>query len=114
MAVTGAGPPARPSDGSDEVDPELLSCLRHGQRREIVAFLYRRNGAASLTSLAPRMAAGEETSLAAMITTLHDLHLPKLESRGLIDYDPRTGTVTLTADPEAVEAALARSRDANE
>ena len=48
-----------------------------------------------------------EGSLSELQTSLHHMHLPKIEAAGLIDYDQERGRVEPTEQFEQVQAQLA-------
>ena len=85
---------------TDEPSTDIaLSLLADEYRRLAVEALFGREGPLSLVDLAAAVAdrhpdepAGRsETEIA---TALHHGHLPKLDDADLVDYDPRSETVT--------------------
>lgn len=90
------------TDGLDEV----LSALAHDYRRIILTVL--EGEAASMSrselgrELRRRVPAPAEHAVPAVetvTTTLHHVHLPKLDDLGLIDFDPERGRTTYVGHP---------------
>lgn len=83
------------TDEVPSVNP-LLGTLSHSYRRELIYYFESRpqTDADSLATIVShideRLSA---TSRSEVETALHHTHLPKLEERGWIDYDPRAQTI---------------------
>lgn len=80
--------------------------LANERRRRTLAILAERDEAISLEELASELAnrAGDESGAAGATDAaigLHHIHLPKLDTVGLIDYDPETHNV----EPHVTEPA---------
>lgn len=108
--------PEEPDASSPELTQEsafdVLSCAR---RRYVLHHLLRDEQTLSVTELSRQVAAWENDvdvdSLTYQqrmraYTSLRQLHLPKLDAEGLVDYDKNRGTVTLTDDAAEIEVYL--------
>lgn len=108
----GDGPPVRghaPAGHRDRLS-ELLSGLSRRRRREVLYYLVEHE-LADLESVAGRIARRERGAdpEAVRIDLVHN-HLPKLADRGLIEYDPRNGTIRLIDLEDRFVALLDRCR----
>lgn len=88
---------------------EVFDVLSDGDRRYVLHYLHRYSNRADLDDLiefvldmAPDRGPGDRNHVA---MSLHHNHLPKLAHHGLIEYDPRDGTVVYAGNPLA-EACL--------
>ena len=99
------------SDGASMVN-RLLETLSSPHRRELIHHFESSSQAdtASLDAVVSYVAGRiPSTSPADVEMALHHTHLPKLEQRGWIDYDPREGVVRYHGkdDAEPVLSGLA-------
>lgn len=100
-------------DTSERLD-ELLTALADQHRRRTLYYLQQENRA-ELDELAAAIAAWlhdgpecklpDETVEKAKIE-LHHVHLPKLDTADVIEYDPRSSAAVYRAPPESVETFL--------
>lgn len=100
----------RPAIGTQD-DPldRLLSTLATGHGRHVLHyFLASSDDVASLSALAGHACARGDgpTDRDRVAARLHHVDLPKLADAGVVDFDPRTGTVRYRGHP--VVAAWAR------
>jgi len=86
-----------------EMDPqEIHDILRNGRRRKVLKQLQRRVEPVSLRELSERIATLETGESPpprdvrqSVYNSLHQTHLPKLDEKGVIDYDDDRKTVAL-------------------
>jgi len=88
------------------VDQDLVfDILKNRRRRQVLRYLMEIDGAASIGDLAEQLAAWENDVPKGDITykqrkrvyiSLHQTHLPKLDDASVVDYDSRSGMVSLT------------------
>jgi hypothetical protein len=88
------------------VDQDLVfDILKNRRRRQVLRYLMAIDGAASIGDLAEQLAAWENDVPKGDITykqrkrvyiSLHQTHLPKLDDARVVDYDSRSGMVSLT------------------
>lgn len=88
------------------VDQDLVfDILKNRRRRQVLRYLMAIDGAASIGDLAEHLAAWENDVSQGDITykqrkrvyiSLHQTHLPKLDDSSVVDYDSRSGMVSLT------------------
>lgn len=78
----------------------IYSLLSDRRRRSVVAVLSDRNSPIELRELATAVTEtasdpddGPPNATREVVTTLHHVHLPKLDAAGVIDYDSETNTV---------------------
>jgi hypothetical protein len=84
---------------------ELVDCLADERRRRVLALLVDRQAPVAREDLAADLAP-DATALDDCRVELHHRHLPKLDARSLLKYDPDTGRVDPTLsgnDAEWVE-----------
>jgi hypothetical protein len=81
-----------PSGGDHSLIHELVGSP---QRRELVWFLVDNGGNATFEAVVDGLADGPERDLTAI--RIHHVHLPKLQSTGVVDWEVETGTVRLTS-----------------
>lgn len=83
---------------------EIFDVLSNHRRRRTLHYLRRHGGAASIGDLSETIAARENDASVEAITSderkrvytsLQQFHLPKMNKRGIIEYDRRAGTVEL-------------------
>jgi len=87
----------------EEIDPrEIHDILRNGRRRKVLKQLQRRVEPVSLRELSEQIAALEtgespppRNVRQSVYNSLHQTHLPKLDGKGVIEYDEDRKTVTL-------------------
>lgn len=87
----GRGSRSRPLDA-------IFELLVAQRRREVLYVLYRRPGPITVSELTDEVASVEETPPERVATALHHVHLPKLDERGVVNYDAEAGTVRLVDD----------------
>lgn len=100
-----------PSDDSPSEEPEALSpddifhILQTNRRRDAISYLLDREGPVKMSDIAEHVSAKEhETTVAELTSTqrqrvyipLYQSHLPKLDEKGVIDYDKPRGIVRPT------------------
>ncbi len=89
MSIT----PMSTTDTQGSLD-ELFEILSHPVRRRILTALARANPRDEADeSFSPDDFATEDDRLDAFLTSLHHVHLPKLEETGFIRWDQETGTI---------------------
>lgn len=109
------------TDGAGTVAASTLSretifeMLSNTRRRYVLHCLFQEERQHSVRELSTQLAAWENEIPVSEVsyeqrrrvhTTLHQLHLPKLADSGIIEYDPRAGTVTLTPAAAELECYL--------
>lgn len=101
------------TSASESLDAVFRALADH-RRRCICHYLARSDGPMAVTELAELVAASMSEKTRAVLTSaeiektraeLHQMHLPKLEEVGIVDYDDEEGTVSLAESP-GVEACL--------
>jgi len=102
------------SDGGTSLLSRIFEALSEPRRRCVLYYL-RDHGQAQVDDLAvhiaswerdvPASAVSEEDADQIALELVHS-HLPKLEDEGLIEYDPRTGTVSYSYPPSLLSEAL--------
>ena len=97
---------------SQDVAFEMLSCKR---RRDVLHYLRQNGGSEALNPLSRQIAAWENDVPADEVTydervrvytALRQSHLPKLDSAGIVEFDPDRGTVSLTDQASELEVYL--------
>lgn len=93
-------------------EPEVYDVLQNDRRRRVLRCLCDHGGELTLRELASLLAAeesdGETDELERSIyNSLHQTHLPKLESTGVVSYDRHSNTVTLEPSAGDLERYLA-------
>lgn len=96
------------SDADNRLSTDLVfDVLKNRQRRYVLQYLRDADGPVQLSELAEQVAAWEnDTTVEAVTakdrkrtyTSLYQLHLPKLDDAGVIEYDQSGGVITLNAD----------------
>jgi len=102
---------ARGTDGIDET--EVYDILRNDRRRQVLRHLRRSVGSMSLRNLA-RQIASEETGESpppknikrSVYNSLHQTHLPKLDRKGVIQYDKNRKVVELSDEARNINRYL--------
>lgn len=96
-------------------EEELYAALADERRRRTLGYLVETGTAATLDELTTAIAAAEDrkppTELSAATTrtvgiALHHVHLPKLDDKGLVEYDPDDRVVSLAVDVTAITPHL--------
>ena len=95
--------------GADESEPlsadEIFHILQTNRRRDAISYLLDREGPVKMGDIAEHVAAKEhETTVAELTSTqrqrvyipLYQSHLPKLDTKGVIEYDKPRGIVRPT------------------
>jgi hypothetical protein len=91
---------------------EVLSARR---RRDVLRYLFHRDGQAELYDLTRQLAAWENDTTPDQITStqrmrvytaLKQSHLPKMDDHGVIEFNDDRGTVTLTSDASQLSVYL--------
>lgn len=99
------------SDESTAIDEgDVHDVLRNVRRRELISFLGRRDGYATIQDLSEhiaRLESGENPPprnvRQSVYVSLHQTHLPKLEALGIVEYDTDSKDVTLTNRASQIE-----------
>lgn len=104
---------AEPSNGlTQEIAFEILSCRR---RRHVLHCLKQRDEPVELRELSIQLAAWENDvprraveydQRMRVYTALRQSHLPKMAQADIVEFDSRTGTVTLTEEASELEVYL--------
>ncbi|WP_440764934.1 DUF7344 domain-containing protein [Natronorubrum sp. DTA7] len=103
----GEGPSrASTADDDSSLDPDdIYHILQTRRRRDVLRYLRTNDDPVLLSDLAEQVAAWEhETTVENLHSdqrqrvyiSLYQSHLPKLDTRGIIDYDKDRGTITAT------------------
>lgn len=112
-----------PSDAPSELSPdEIFHILQTNRRRDVIDYLLAEEGPVKMGHLAEIIAAKEhETTVAQLTSTqrqrvyipLYQTHLPKLDEKGVIDYNKPRGIVRPADRLELFQPYLeaANSRD---
>lgn len=100
---------------------EIHDVLRNDRRRELLVFLSQHEGYATIQDLSEHIAAlesGEEPPprnvRQSVYVSLHQTHLPKLESLGVVDYDTDSKDVRLRDRAAEVERYMEPDGSTNE
>lgn len=95
-------------------ETEIHDLLRNERRRQVIEQLQRTIGATTLRDLAEGIAEYEtgespppKNIRDSVYNSLHQTHLPKLDQRGIIDYDKDRKTVRLNRDARSLDAYMA-------
>lgn len=95
----------QPADSEAISEEAVFDALANRRRRHVLRALAEQEEDLEIGPLAERVAARENDTTVAEVTSgqrkstytsLHQLHLPKLEELGFIEYDKRGGTVSAT------------------
>jgi DICT domain-containing protein len=118
----GADDTERQTDASDplgDVSSDALAALTEIRRRHVLYYLRERDGA-DLATLAQVVAGWIGAERSTDLTTsadhdrleieLHHTHLPKLDSVGLLSYDPDSGYATARPIPKSLDELLDKTR----
>jgi DNA-binding transcriptional ArsR family regulator len=102
------------SDGGRSLLSRIFEALADPRRRFVLYYL-RDHGEATVDDLAVHIAAWERDVPASEVSDedtqqiaveLVHSHLPRLEDEGLVEYDPRTETVSYSYPPSLLSEAL--------
>jgi len=102
------------SDGGRSLPSRIFEALSDPRRRCVLYYL-RDHGEATVDDLAVHVAAWERDVPASEVSDedtqqiaveLVHSHLPRLEDEGLVEYDPRTETVSYSYPPSLLSEAL--------
>ena len=90
-------------------ETEIHDLLRNERRRQVIKHMQRTVGSTTLRELAEAIAEKEtgespppKNIRDSVYNSLHQTHLPKLDERGVIDYDSDRKTITLKQDARSV------------
>ncbi|WP_205427188.1 hypothetical protein [Halorussus sp. MSC15.2] len=78
----------------------IFEILAAERRRHALYVLFRRTEPITLTDLAVEVASLEAADSERVAATLHHVHLPKLVSADVAEYDAATGTVRIADPPD--------------
>jgi hypothetical protein len=73
-----------------------VALLADEHRRRVLRCLHSRVGSVSLSTLADRLADGDDEDRSRTALRLHHVHLPKLAEYGLLSYDSTQNVVSAT------------------
>lgn len=115
---------AEPSDDDSRSDEdgaytraEIFHLLQTNRRRDVIEYLLDEDGPVKMGTLAEHVAALEHDTTVAELTSrqrqrvyvpLYQTHLPKLDEKGVIEYDKRRGIVRATDRVEYFRPYLER------
>ncbi|MXV61270.1 hypothetical protein GS429_04165 [Natronorubrum sp. JWXQ-INN-674] len=118
------------SDGAEsdadqsEFDPDdIYHLLQTRRRRDVLRYLRTTDGPVRLRDLAEQVAAWEQETTIENLTSsqrqrvyisLYQSHLPKLDNRGIVDYDKDRGVVTATPLAAQFDPYLAGLEESSE
>ncbi|WP_276300485.1 DUF7344 domain-containing protein [Halorussus lipolyticus] len=95
---------------------EVFHAVKNLRRRYVLYYLQRYGGPVTLGELAKQVAAWENDTTVPEVSSsqrksvysaLHQTHLPKLESAGVLNYDPDEGTIEVTERATRLDLQLA-------
>jgi hypothetical protein len=93
------------TSGPSGVDHSLIhELVGSPQRRELVWHLVDSGGDATFEAVVDALADGPERDMTAI--RIHHVHLPKLQSTGVVDWEVDTGTIRLTSRARRTLAAV--------
>lgn len=94
-------------------EEEIHDVLRNARRRELISFLNRHDGYATIQELSEHIAALESGTeppprnvRQSVYVSLHQTHLPKLEALGVVDYDTDSKDVRLRDRATQIEGYM--------
>jgi hypothetical protein len=114
---------SRTGEESSLTKDDVFSLLSNRRRRLVLHHLNRRSDAASVRELSHQVAVWENDVAAdeltykqrkRVYTSLHQTHLPKLDDVGVVVYDRKRGTVSLTETAAELEPYLQIQSDPTE
>ncbi|WP_435346392.1 DUF7344 domain-containing protein [Haloarchaeobius sp. HRN-SO-5] len=100
------------SEGEELSQDVVFDILSNSRRRFILSHLQQQDEPVGLMELANRIAAWENDTTVDQLTdkqskrvyvSVYQTHVPKLESTGLIDYDPDTGLIRLSEQAKEID-----------
>ena len=101
------------SAGGDLDEGTIHDVLRNDRRRLVIESLRESDGSADVGALARSIAARETgteppptNKRQSVYVSLHQTHLPKLDSLGIVAYDPNDGAVELQDRVEEIEVYM--------
>ena len=114
MSAATTEPNTRPDeDRADFSRDDVLDVLSNRRRRFAIHYLkHHRSEEVSLRQLAERVASWENEKAVAeldhrerkrVVNALRQFHLPKMADHGVVDYEPRRGTIRLTEAAASTE-----------
>lgn len=95
---------------------EVFDAVKNLRRRYVLYYLQRHAGPVELGELAEQVAAWENDTTVrnvspserkSVYSALHQTHLPKLQSAGVLQYDPERSLITSTDDAARMDLQLA-------
>lgn len=107
------------STGDDLTANAAFEILGNARRRRILYYLAETEGEAPLSELAANIAADEQDVPRSEVTNsqrrlvfipLYQMHIPRLEEAGIVQYDSETGTVRLTNEDALIEQISWKAR----
>lgn len=94
-------------------ETEIHDLLRNERRQQVIKHLQDTVGKTTLRDLAEAIAEHETGESPpprnvrnSVYNSLHQTHLPKLDGRGIIEYDPDRKTIRLTDDARSVDVYM--------
>ncbi|ADJ15905.1 DUF7344 domain-containing protein [Halalkalicoccus jeotgali] len=94
-------------------EAQIHDVLRNDRRRAVISTLGDADGVAQIRDLADRIASTEtgttpppQNARQSVYVSLHQTHLPKLDSLGVVEYDTDTNTVSLREEASEVAAYM--------
>ena len=94
-------------------ETEIHDLLRNERRQQVIQYMQRTVGSATLRELAEEIAEAETGESPpprnirdSVYNSLHQTHLPKLDRRDVVDYDSDRKTVDLQEDARAVRVYM--------
>jgi hypothetical protein len=94
-------------------ETEVHDLLRNERRRQVIKHLQSTVGATTLNDLAETIAERETGESPApknirnsVYNSLHQTHLPKLDRRGIVEYDSDRKTIRITEDARSVDVYM--------
>ncbi|UPW00800.1 hypothetical protein M0R88_01540 [Halorussus gelatinilyticus] len=84
-----------PLGSVDDSLDATFDVLASERRRRVLYALHRRSGPVALSDLAEAVAASEDAEIERVAASLHHVHLPKLATANVVEYDRETKSVRL-------------------
>lgn len=101
------------AEGEDLDEGTIHDVLRNARRRLVIETLQTSEGTVSVSDLAEAVAAKEagtnpapKNKRQSVYVSLHQTHLPKLDSLGIVEYDPDSKDVALLDRVEEIEVYM--------
>lgn len=101
---------------ADPTQDEVFTILKNQRRRRVIRYLKQNGGAASLREVTAEIAATENdvsveelsyNQRKVVYVSLYQTHIPRLEEADVIEYDHRSGMLTLTDEASSYDVHLA-------